>query len=437
MSVLSNVLSNTVAAVRRLGPGNRVLFLATFILQGGSVVLPFLTAYLVNQDRYAIGTVGLIVACYSVGGLLADLCSGPLLRALTASTLMKAGLAGNAVMVMALPYVHAPVALAAVVLAWGFCYEVFMPASYGETVRLSPEGDLKIAFSFNRLAFNLGMGAGPVVGAFLFGRWPAVLFVVNALAAVAVGLCLASRWGSRALRQPTAGRDLPTPPETATPSGTATSSETAEETTAAPNPRHSGRRFWTLLLLSLPIHYAYGLPLIFLSVYIPHYLHLPTMWVGLVFAVNAGTVVLFEIPLNTMMRNVGSLPTLIIGYVLAAGGFALMGVAQTGPALVLTTLLWTAAEMMVFPGLIHYVSVLSPPAATSRNMGLYAAVMNVGLMAASQLALVVASYAGPSIPWYSAGAAIGVAAVVFHFLRRSDRRRHRESGGVVGEFVRG
>ncbi|MGW2975463.1 hypothetical protein ACWDBO_54585 [Streptomyces mirabilis] len=130
---------------------------------------------------------------------------------------------------------------------------------------------------------------------------------------------------------------------------------------------------------------------------------------GLVFAVSAGSVVLFEIPLNTAMRGVGTVPALIAGYMLAAAGFALMGVVRTGPALLLATLLWTGAEMMVFPGLMHCVSQLSSPATKSRNMSLYAAVMNAGLMVAPQLALILAARTGPASPWYLASFTIGAA----------------------------
>ncbi|WP_269858146.1 MFS transporter [Streptomyces sp. RPT161] len=388
-----SLLRNTAETLRRLGPGNHILFLTTLTLQSGSVVLPFLAAYLVNEHRYATGTVGLVVACYGVGALMADLSSGPLLRHVPARKLMTAGLAGNAIAVTALPYLRSPALLALAVVVWGFCYEIFMPASYLETVRLSPPRDLKIAFSFNRLAINLGMGAGPLVGAVLFPRWPIALFVLNALAAAAAGLYLATRGATRVEPQPDGKQ--PDVPE----------SRAATQTAA----RAGGdRRIWAVLLLSVPIHYAYALPLTFVSVYVPRDLHLPDMWVGLVFAVSAGSIVLFEIPLNTAMRDVGSVPALTMGYALAASGFALMGAVRSGPALLLATLVWTLAEMVVFPELTRCVSLVSSPATASRNMGMYAAVMNAGLMAAPQLALAVTAHAGPASPWYLAGAAIAV-----------------------------
>ncbi len=404
-----SLLRRTVDAVRGLGPGMRVLFLTTLIVQTGSVVLPFLTAYLVDRHRYPIAQVGLIVALYGIGGLAADLCAGPLLRAAAPRTVMAAGLAGNAVTVGCLPFLQRPAALMAATAVWGFCYEIFMPASYLETVRRSPERDLKIAFSLNRLAINLGMGVGPLAGAVLFGWRPGTLFGLNALAALAAALYLATRPA--------------VPPRPAA----------AEEPAAGgAEPAAGGGRFWAVLVSSVPIHIAYALPLTFLSVYILRYLHLSGTWVGLVFAVSAGSIVLFEIPLNTAMRDVSPFRSLVTGYALAAGGFALMGAVRSGPALLVATLLWTAAEMMVFPGLMHYVSHVSPPRQASRNMSLYSAVMSVGLIAAPQLALALAARAGPASPWYLAGAAVagGLVVIVVMFRGALPARRAASRSGA-------
>ncbi|MFI9275787.1 MFS transporter [Kitasatospora sp. NPDC052896] len=390
------MLRRTLDGVRGLGPALRVLFVTTLILQTGAVAFPFLTAYLVGRNRYSGPQVGLIVALYGIGALAADLCSGPLLRALPPRTVMAAGLAGNAVTVGCLPFVRGPGALMAATTVWGFCYEIFMPASYLETIHQSSERDRRIAFSFNRLAINLGMGVGPVVGAAVFVWRPTVLFGLNALAVLAAALYLVSR--------PATGAPPATEPDPAVPGG------------------GTGRRdarFWTILVLSVPIHCAYALPLTFLSVYVVHDLGLSSLWVGLIFAVSAGSIVLFEIPLNTAMRDTSAFGALVTGYALAAAGFVLTGAVRSGPALVGATLLWTAAEMMVFPGLIHYVSQVSPPGRESRNLGLYSAVMNIGLITSPQLGLLLADHTGPSSPWYLAGCGIALALVTIVLLPRS------------------
>jgi len=390
------LLRRTLDGVRGLGPALRVLFVTTLILQTGSVAFPFLTAYLVGRNRYSGPQVGLIVALYGIGALATDLCAGPLLRALPPRTVMAAGLVGNSVTVGCLPFVRGSGALMAATAVWGFFYEIFMPASYLETIHQSSERDRRIAFSFNRLAINLGMGIGPVIGAAVFVWRPTVLFGLDACTVLAAAVYLISRPGTAA--RPTARPERTMPRDS------------------------TGRRdagFWTILVLSVPIHCAYALPLTFLSVYVVHDLGLSGLWVGVIFAVSAGSIVLFEIPLNTAMRDTSTFASLATGYALAAAGFTLMGAVRTGPALVGATLLWTAAEMMVFPGLMHYVSRVSRPGTESRNLGLYSAVMNIGLITAPQLGLLLADHTGPSSPWYLAGCGIALALVAIALLSRS------------------
>ncbi|QMU71696.1 MFS transporter [Streptacidiphilus sp. P02-A3a] len=393
-----SILRRTFEGVRGLGPGMRVLFVTTLIMQTGTVAFPFLTAYLVGRNRYSGPQVGLVVACYGIGALAADLCAGPLLRALRPRTVMAAGLVGNAVTVACLPFVHGAGELMAATAVWGFCYEIFMPASYLETIQQSSERDRRIAFSFNRLAINLGMGVGPVAGAALFVWRPAVLFWLNACAVLAAAVYLVSRPAADA-------RPAADPGPAPAPTG--------------PGTGRRDRRFWTILALSVPIHCAYALPLTFLSAYVVHDLRLSSLWVGAIFAVSAGSIVLFEIPLNTAMRDTSAFRSLTIGYALAAAGFALMGAARSGPALLGTTLLWTVAEMMVFPSLIHYVSQVSAPGRESRNLGLYSAVMNIGLITAPQLGILLADHTGSASPWYLAGLGIAAALAALLLLSRS------------------
>ncbi|MFF4576137.1 MFS transporter [Streptomyces sp. NPDC001410] len=391
------MLRSTLHAVRGLAPELRTLFITTLLFRSGTMAFPFLSAYLVAQNDYSAGQVGSIVSAYGLGALAADLAAGPVLRFVSARTVMISGLVGNAALVLVLPLAESAALLTVGTLVWGFFYEAFTPAAYAETVRYSQENDRKVAFSCNRLAINVGMGIGPALGGLVFAWRPAGLFLINACVVLATAVFLTLR----------------------TSDGAVAAGEKAVRGRMVAPTLKGETRFWTIFLLALPIHLAYALPPTFLSAYVIHERGLDSFWAGIIFFVNAGAIVLFEVPLNTAMRNVSHYASLLVGYLLAGAGFALMGLSGAGPALVGATLLWTAAEMIVFPALLHYVSEVSDPSVTGRNMGLYSAGVNVGLIAVPQLSLTLTSGGHPASPWYVVGAAVGVALVLIVTVRRS------------------
>ncbi|MET8684573.1 MFS transporter [Streptomyces sp. NPDC004732] len=390
------MLRSTLQAVRGLAPELRTLFVTTLLFRSGTMAFPFLSAYLTAENHYSAAQVGAIVGAYGVGALAADVAAGALLRYVSARTVLISGLVGNAALMAVLPLAASATLLIAGTFVWGFFYEAFTPASYAETVRYSQESDRKIAFSCNRLAINVGMGIGPALGGLVFAWRPVGLFLINACVVLATAVFLARR----------------------TSGGAAAEEKAVRGRLVAPTPKGE-TRFWSIFVLALPIHLAYALPPTFLSAYVIHERGLDSLWAGAVFLVNAAAIVLFEVPLNTAMRNVGHFAALLTGYLLAGSGFALMGLAGTGPALVGATLLWTAAEMIVFPALLHYVSEVSDPSVTGRNMGLYSAGVNVGLIVAPQLSLPLTAGGHASTPWYLAGAAVGIALALIVAVRRS------------------
>jgi MFS family permease len=226
---------------------------------------------------------------------------------------------------------------------------------------------------------------------------PVALFWVNAVVVMLAAGFLAQRTRGRgAFRCHTPAS---TPEAAATPQRPRLVAGSAQQET----------RNWTIFGLSLPIQLAFTLPPVFASTYIIVGLGLPSYWVGVVFTVNAGAIVLFEVPLNAAMVGVAHLPALLIGYGLTGAGFLLMGLSPAWPPLIVSTLVWTAGEMVVFPGLLTYVSSLSAPDISDRNMSLYSAGVNIAVIATPQLALLLSSPVSPELPWIAAGSAVCLA----------------------------
>lgn len=331
---------------------------------------------------------------------------------------MRGGFLLGAAAVAVVPLLHGLPALVAGVLVWGFAYEIVTPAAYAATIAGSRPEQRKVAFSCYRLAINLGLSAGPLVGALLYALDPYSVFWANALCVLAAAAFLHLRRAHR----PGAGRYTDT--DTGGGDGGGTGNGAAPHGALRPTAAER-TRFWTVFGLSLPIQLAYALPSVFVGAYVIVGLGLPGYWAGVVFTVNAVGIVLFEVPLNIRTARVGHLATLLIGYALAGAGFLLMALADTGPELVLATLVWTAGEIVVFPGLLDYVSRLSGPAA-DRTMGLYSSGVNLAFIAAPQLALHLSAPDHPGAPWAAAGAAVCAAGLLLLAARTHPYTWHKE-----------
>lgn len=392
------MILSTVRTVTGLDRDLRTLFVSTLLFRAGTMAFPFLGAYLLAQERYGAREVGLVVGAFGLGALLADVGAGLLLGRLRPVTVMLGGSVGYALVLSAVPLLSGVPALLAATLAWGMAYEIFTPAAYAQVVASSSPEQRKVAFSCNRLAINLGMGVGPAVGGVLFAVAPVSLFYVNAGCVLASAVVLRSRGTATATA--TAGVGAGDRP-----------AEREPFRLVSPTVRDE-TRFWTLFVLALPIHVVYALPPILLSTYVIEGVGLPAYWTSVVFVVNAVAIVLFEVPLNKAMAGVSHLRSLLAGYVLAAAGFILTGVTSSGPLLALIALLWTAGEMIVFPALLSYVTHLSPPSVTNRNVSLYSAGVNVGFVTAPQIGAVLGGGRAPGTPWLLAGVGVAVASGV-------------------------
>ena len=336
---------------------------------------------------------------YGAGALCTDLIIGGVIKRFSANRVILGSLLLNAVLLLVIPSVDNTPALLLLSFLWGACYEAFTPATFSETVAHSSLETRKVAFSCNRLAINIGMAIGPLLGSLIFLRNADAVFYINALLSLlAFATCLRF------------ARSLPVTP------GAAVAGKDEGLPEQAP---HERSRLLVILLAALPVHVAYALPPTFLSAYIINYTELPAYYVGIIFFINALLVIVFEVPINLRMAHLSSSRSLIVGFLLAGSGFFLMGFGQVGALLLLATVLWSLGEMIVFPGITHYVSSISSRDSVARNLGYYSAGVNIGVMVAPSLAFMLVSRPALPSPWLLAGCVLLLFAIAVGVMKRS------------------
>ena len=400
-------MMGTYRALRGLNGRLQSLFLITLVFRMGTMAFPFYAAYLIHQHAVSAGTAGLLVGVYGAGALFVDLIIGAVIKRFSANRVILGSLLLNAVLLLIIPSVENTAALFVLSFLWGACYEAFTPATFSETVTHSSSETRKVAFSCNRLAINIGMAIGPLLGSLIFlSNADAVFYLNAALSLVSFVACL--RFGRAVAVAPVTtlagkGNGLPE---------------------SAP---HERSRLLVILLAALPVHIAYALPPTFLSAYIINYTELPAYYVGIIFFINALLVILFEVPINQRMSHLSSSRSLVAGFLVAGVGFFLMGFSHIGALLLVATVLWSLGEMIVFPGITHYVSSISSRHTVDRNLGYYSAGVNIGVMITPSLAFMLVSQPSLPSPWLLAGTVLLLFAVAVGVMKSSTLLWNKEA----------
>jgi len=310
--------------VRELPVALRVLFLASFINRAGMFVFPLLAVYLVRGRDLSAGEAGLLISVGSTGLLVGSLLSGPVcdLRGrraalLGALLLNAAGYLGLAVL-DGPPWTYAGLLFVALV-GMG----MFGPAANTLVADLTEPAQRPFAYTVNYIGNNLGMGVGPLLGGVAAAYSYDIMFAGNILAGLACAALIAL-WVPRD-RQGGAG---------------------SRKGRARPGPL--GHHHVLLVVL---VSFFYVVPLIGLEYTLP--LAVTTVLdesaglVGAVYTINSVVVVGLGLFLEKRMRGRGTKLLLLVSGVLWAAGLAVIVVAFSLPAILLSTVIWTLGEIIV------------------------------------------------------------------------------------------
>lgn len=379
---------------------------ATFVNRSGTMVLPFLLLYLTRDLGLAPSTGGAIVALYGATALVTSPFAGRLADRFGPLRLMEASLLLSGLVLLAFPAARTPSAVAAATVAWAVVSELFRPASLTAIASAVGAENRKTAFAVNRLAINLGMSIGPALGGLLATFSYASLFVVDGLTSLAAAAILVK-----------AGR----PTE-------AHAAPRAEGEEIASPPGHRDRRLLLLLLGVLPVAIVFFQHVAAMALFLVRDLGWSEAQYGLLATLNTLLVVAFEVPLNSAMARWPAARTLPLGAALTGAGFGLLAFAHAGPVVLLSVVVWTFGEIVLFPGLNAAVADLAPEARRGEYMGLYMTSFNLAFAIGPWAGTAVLERWGGPVLWAGAFLASLVSAIL---LARTRATAHAAAEGIA------
>jgi predicted MFS family arabinose efflux permease len=130
-------------------------------------------------------------------------------------------------------------------------------------------------------------------------------------------------------------------------------------------------------------------------------LGLGSRFFGLLFTVNTLLIVALEVPLNLAMAHWRHGRLLLLGSLCLAVGFGLTAWATGYTTLILTTVIWTFGEMILFPAMSDAVATLAPPDRRGEYMGLLSLSFAAALALGPWLGVMSYAKAGPRPVWLS------------------------------------
>ena len=363
------------------------LCLAILINRAGTMVLPFLTLYLTIDRGFQAGTAGLALTVYGICAIVTAPLAGRFSDRFGGLRIMKLSLVLSGLILFVFPFVTSLIGIFIVCGVWALASEAFRPPSMAIIGDLAGPERRKAAFALSRLAINLGMSIGPVIGGFLAMRSYQLLFVVDGTTSLMAGLLLA------VLPWRTLHRD----------NKEIFAGERNETDEPKPALRYAdvlkNRRFTYFLLAMLPIEMVFFQPLAAMPLFLVRDLQMTEAGIGLLFAINTVIIIIVEVPLNMAMIDWRHRHSLALGALLIGVGFGALILVNGVVGAAITVVVWTFGEMIFLPASAAYFSDIAPREQAGAYMGLYTMGFSIALAVGPWLGTAVMERFGPSAVW--------------------------------------
>lgn len=358
-----------------------ILSVATLINRAGTMVLPFIALYTNQILNVSKGDAGLVLAAYGIGAFISAPFSGKLSDKIGSLRMMKVSLLSTGSFLFLYSFITNFFLFLSLTFIWAILSEAFRPASMSFISSEITSDRRKTAFALNRLAINLGMSVGPVIGGILSTINFHLLFYVDGITSLAAGAFLILfPWEKHELTE-------------------------EEPEIKAQTSNHqkvsvfADKRLIYFLLALIPVEIVFFQHIGALPLFIVSDLGFSNAVFGLLTAVNTVLIIFIEVPLNDSMRYWDDKKSLALGALLSGVGFGLMAFTDTIPPIVMLIVVWTFGEMIFFPSSGEYVAKIAPVKQRGEYMGYFQMSFSFAFMVGPWLGTTALDLYGPFNLW--------------------------------------
>ncbi|WP_405057916.1 MFS transporter [Kribbella sp. NBC_01505] len=371
----------------------KALLVGVFVNKLGWFLQVFLVLFLTTSRGFTPVQAGTALGVYGGGSVIGLIIGGSLTDRIGPRAAVMISMFGMAGFVLAIAYVPSYLAVVVVVALAGAVGQFYRPASAALLTELTPQNRQVMTFAIYRLAMNLGTTAAPLIGAALVAVSWNLLFIGEAIAALAyAAVAIVALPGRKKAVQ-----------------------------TEAAEPQSSGSYLavlkdhkYVLFLLCMFINAA---------IYMQYLAVLPlhmtadgfsTWWYSAMVALNGFIVITCELLVTKVVQHKPARTVAMLGFVLLGGGLAFYALPGGLAIFVIGTLLWTLAEIVGGPTMFAYPGMAAPKPLLGRYVGGAHAMFGLGSALGPFLGVWVWNSAGAQV-WLWCGVLGAVGLVLAYF----------------------
>ena len=349
-----------------------VIMFACFINSMAQMIITFISLSL-HKHNIDISSIGILVSIFGVGGVVGGFAGGVISDYVSPLKITKISSFVNSILILACIYCHNLWLIGINLFLLGLFNSLFRPASLMVILAFDTIGKPSVVMSYRRVFVNFGVSIGVILNGVLFKYNESFVFIASALF-VFVSFISIVFLHIDAFKN--------------------NSKQKANNTNTVNKINY--KIYYAMFLLTLVLFAYYQQQSIY-GIYLNDYLSIDVTKLSWLFAINGILVVLFQIPLTHMLRNVSPYPLSAIGALFIGCGFGLVVFNYGYYIAIISVVMWSFGELLLFPSAFDIMLKIGHNK-NGKNMALYQTTFSIGSLAGPALGAFIYGFS-PYVTW--------------------------------------
>ncbi|WP_055445492.1 MDR family MFS transporter [Lacinutrix himadriensis] len=393
---MKKLLHNYIDTFKGLSTEVWWLALITLINRAGTMVIPFLSLYLIEDLKFTLTDVGWIMSAFGLGSVAGSWLGGKLTDKIGYYKVMVRSLLLTGILFVALQFLNTFVTLCVGIFLVMLVADMFRPAMFVALSAYSKPENKTRSVTLIRLAINLGFSAGPAVGGLIITKMSySGLFWVDGITCILATLVLFLVLNPKKAK--------------------------IQDNIIVENPEsaYKDKSFLIFLIAMFLFGFIFLQYFSTMPIYYREKHLLSELQIGLLLGANGFFIFLLEMPLIKWLENSKYTKTglMLFGVALTALSFLVLNLTTWTGILIIGMFLMTVGEMIAFPFSNAFAMQRAKKGNQGEYMALYSIAFSIAHIFGHNAGMQLADGFGFNNTWYIMAILGSICAFLFLFLK--------------------